>query len=98
MTVLICESVFKCEMCPVLFFAALAAWITGIFRMWSSDNRCTHVHAVQASRVYEDENASHAKSRTDRNYYGLESVTSHSLATKNWCSMLACQVAEAENV
>ena len=29
---------------------------------------------------------------------GLESATSHSLATKNWCSMLGCQVAEAENV
>ena len=28
---------------------------------------------------------------------GLESATSYSLATKNWCSMLGCQVAEAEH-
>ena len=28
---------------------------------------------------------------------GLESVMSHSLATKNRCSMLGCHVAEAEN-
>ena len=28
---------------------------------------------------------------------GLENVTSNFLAAKNWCSMLGCQVAEAEN-
>ena len=27
----------------------------------------------------------------------IESVTAHSLATKTWCSMLGCHVAEAEN-